>query len=196
MTAAVEDPQLTGLRAPTLLALDLTVATVRPGIRAALAVGHHLSAATRPLTSAMRSRPLVAIARRGRPYRVILRQELDARSAAVLTAVVEQVLRRVDLSALIQRHVDLDRLVAGVDLDAVVARMDLAALAEDVIATLDIPEVIRESTSTVSSEAVREVRMRGIAADDVVSRAVARIGVRRHRTGATLTAPDGVPGTS
>jgi hypothetical protein len=191
VTAAVENPQSTRLRSPSLVALDLTVATVRPAFRAAQAVGQRLPTPPRPLTWALRSRPVVAIARTGRPYRVALLQDVDARLAAVLTSVVEQVLRRVDLAALIERHVDLDRLVAGVDLDAVVARMDLAALAEDVIATLDVPEIIRESTSAVSSEAVREVRMRGIAADDLVSRAVQRFGARRPRAHPSLAAPDG-----
>jgi len=193
VTAA--DRQSTGLRSPSLLALDVTVATVGPAFRAAQAVGRQVPTTTRPLTWVVRSRPLVAIARRGRPYRVALLQDLDARLATVLTTVVEQVLRRVDLTALVERHVDLDRLVAGVDLDAVVARMDLAALAEDVIATLDLPEIIRESTSAVSSEAVREVRMRGIAADDVVSRAVQRFGVRRPRAHTSVATPDGGPGT-
>ena len=171
--SSVEDPLSTGPRSPGLLALDVTVATARPVFRAGLAVGRRLPAATRPLSRAMRSRPVVVLARRGRPYRISLLQELDTRFASVLTGVVEQVLRRVDLSTLIARNVDL------------------AGLAETVIASVDLPEIIRESTSTVSSEAVREVRMRGIAADDVVSRAVERFGIHRQRTHAPLTTPEG-----
>ena len=44
----------------------------------------------------------------------------------------------------------VDELLRRVDLDAVIARLDLAKLAEDVIASVDLPEIIRESTSAVS----------------------------------------------
>ena len=185
----------TGPRSASVLALDITVATVQPAVLAARVVVRRLPAATRPLASTMRRWPLTALARRGLPYRVSLLESLDARVEAVLTAVLDQVLGHVDLAAVIERHLDLDRLVAGVDLDAVVGRMDLAALAESVIATLDVPEIIRESTSAVSSETLREVRMRGIAADDVVSRAIERLRVHRQRTGDDVAAQDGRPGT-
>jgi len=194
-TAAKENRPTPAPAAASMLALDLTVATVRPAVRAGLVVARHLGAATRPLASTVPRRPVEALARRGRPYRVMILQGLDARLDAVLAAVLDGVLRHVDVAAVLERHVDLDRLVAGVDLDAVVARMDLAALAEDVIADLDIAEIIRESMSTVSSETVREVRMRGIAADDLVSRVAARLRVRRPQSDASLTPAPGVAET-
>jgi hypothetical protein len=239
--------------AAIVLALDVTVATARPALRATVVLARHLSSATRPVTSAVLRPPLDALARRGRPFRVVLLQDLagllDALLDVLVPAALEQVLRRVDVAAVLERHVDLDRLVAGVDLDAaagrldvdavarhldvaalldqldltrivrekvdlddlvatvdidavaarldldaVVARLDLSALAEDVIATLDVPEIIRASTSAVSSETMREVRMRGIAADDVVSRAADRLRIRRHRTDTSFPAPPGVSG--
>ena len=94
----------------------------------------------------------------------------------------------VDLDAAVAR-VDLDAAVARVDLDAVVARIDVTGLAEDVIATLDLPEIIRESTGAVSSETVREVRMRGITGDDAVARAVDRLLLRRRAAAAGPTDP-------
>ena len=63
-----------------------------------------------------------------------------------------------------------------------IARIDLAKLAEDIIASVDLPELIRESTGAVSSEAVREVRMRGISGDEAVGRVMERLRTRRRGT--------------
>jgi hypothetical protein len=75
----------------------------------------------------------------------------------------------------------VDELLRRVDLDAVIERLDLAKLAEEVIASVDLPEIIRESTSAVQSEAVREVRMRSISGDEAVGRAMERLRPRRRR---------------
>ncbi len=75
----------------------------------------------------------------------------------------------------------VDELLRRVDLDAVIARLDLAKLADDVIASVDLPEIIRESTSAVQSETVREVRMRSISGDEAVGRAMERLMPRRRR---------------
>ena len=87
-----------------------------------------------------------------------------------------------EIGALLDRMVPAvaDELLRRVDLDAVIARLDMAKLAEDVIASVDLPEIIRESTSAVSSETVREVRMRGISGDEAVGRAMERLRPRRR----------------
>jgi hypothetical protein len=84
---------------------------------------------------------------------------------------VAELLRRIDLTELIIRHVDLDQ---------VVARVDLAALVEDAIAAVDLPELVRESTGSVVSDSVRRVRMSGIAADAAVGRVRGRLWRRPH----------------
>ncbi|TCI97641.1 hypothetical protein [Aeromicrobium sp. IC_218] len=110
---------------------------------------------------------------------------------------LEAVLGRLDLTEVVARHVDLDAVVRGldvdavvarIDLDAVVARIDLAALAGDVIAAVDLPEIIRESSGSLAAETVRSVRMQGISADRAVDRVVDRF--RLHRR----PGPDGLPG--
>jgi hypothetical protein len=101
--------------------------------------------------------------------------------------VVDEILRRVDLTEEIRLYLDLDRLVATVDLDAVIARLDLGGLAEQVIAAVDLPEIIRQSTGAVTSDTVRGVRMRSISGDDALGRAVNRL---RLRHAAPLPAPD------
>jgi uncharacterized protein YjbI with pentapeptide repeats len=120
---------------------------------------------------------------------VLQRVDLDALVTAVLdrvdlTAVVLQrvdldalvtaVLDRVDLTAVVLQRVDLDALV-----NAVIAHVDLIGLAEEVIDGVDLPEIIRESTGSMASDAVRGARLQGIAADEAVGRAVDRLLLRR-----------------
>jgi hypothetical protein len=117
---------------------------------------------------------------------------------------LDAVLDRIDLNALIAQRVDLNLLVRGldlnataarldadavvrtVDLDAILARIDLIGLTEQVINAIDLPEIIRESTGSLTSETVRGARMQGIAADDAISRVVDRIRFRRNREAAAL----------
>jgi hypothetical protein len=106
---------------------------------------------------------LVRLSRRGRRERAAIRERLDH----LLDVMVPRV---------------TDDLVGRLDLDAIVTRLDLARLAQTVIVEVDLPEIIRESTSAVSSGAVREVRMRGISGDDSVGRVVDRLLMRRRRT--------------
>ncbi len=103
---------------------------------------------------------------------------------------IEAVIDRLDLTAIVRERVDLDLVVSGVDLDAVatrldmeaiIERIDLVSLVEEVIAEIDLPEIIRQSTGSMASETVRGVRMQGISADEAVSRAVDRLRLRRHR---------------
>jgi hypothetical protein len=91
-----------------------------------------------------------------------------------LDALVTAVLDRVDLTAVVLQRVDLDALV-----NAVIAHVDLIGLAEEVIDGVDLPEIIRESTGSMASDAVRGARLQGIAADEAVGRAVDRLLLRR-----------------
>jgi hypothetical protein len=56
----------------------------------------------------------------------------------------------------------------------VLDQLDLAGLARDVARDIDLPEIIRVSTGSVAAEAVRDVRVGAIHADDVVSNWVGR----------------------
>ena len=112
---------------------------------------------------------------------------------------IDVILDRLDLTAMVAERVDLNAVVAGVDLNAAVARvdidaiagtvdieaiidrLDLAGIAERVINAIDLPEIIRESTASVASETVRGARMRGIAADEALTRTVDRLLLRRGR---------------
>jgi hypothetical protein len=109
---------------------------------------------------------------------------------AVASVDLDAVVGRLDLDRIVRERVDLDGIVATVDIDAIAARIDIEAvidridlvgLAEDVIAEVDLPEIIRESTGSMASETVRGVRMQGITADEAVGRAVDRFRLVRSR---------------
>ena len=91
---------------------------------------------------------------------------------------IDRIVARIDLDSVVA-GIDVDAIVARLDLDAVIDRMDLAALAREVIDDIDLPQIIRESTGTITSEAVLGIRMQGIQADDGVSRVVDSVLLRR-----------------
>jgi hypothetical protein len=82
----------------------------------------------------------------------------------LVPAVVANLMGRVDLAQLIEDNVDLDR------------------LAMDVVNAVDLPRIIRESSGTVTSEAVRGVRTQSMEADQAIARVVDRV-LHRGRSG-------------
>ncbi|BAV39592.1 hypothetical protein SHTP_0193 [Mycobacterium ulcerans subsp. shinshuense] len=107
-----------------------------------------------------------------------LAQNVDPLRARVLPMagdLVDLVLDQIDLTALVRERLDLDALVAEVDIDAVINRIDLITLADKVIDGVDLPGIIRESTSSVTAEVMTDVRSQGERADDRVARIVDRV---------------------
>ncbi|PTR31066.1 hypothetical protein C8K36_10192 [Rhodococcus sp. OK519] len=95
---------------------------------------------------------------------------------------IERIIDRVDVNA-IAAKVDVDKIAAEVDVDAVIGRVDLVGLSNEVIEGVDLPRIIRESTSSMSTEAVRGARSQGMAADDAVAGFVGRLFSREGREG-------------
>ena len=125
-----------------------------------------------------------AIAARIDVEAIAARLDLDRLAAGLdVAAIVE----RVDLDAAAAR-LDTDRVVARVDLDAIVARLDLVGIAQTVIDAIDLPEIVRESTGALSSDAVRAVRAESRRADDRIAGVFDRL-LRRNPYGN----PDGPP---
>lgn len=60
-------------------------------------------------------------------------------------------------------------------------RIDLARLASEVIDEIDLPAIIRESTSGVASDVVTGARAGAATADEAVARFLSRRRARRHR---------------
>jgi hypothetical protein len=157
-----------------------------------------------------------AVTRRARPWlepvtSACLR-DISRLLDSLVPVVVEQLLRRLDLTDTVVRHVDLTEVVAAVDLEAlasrldvnavvrqldldalihaVLERLDLPRLAEEVIDAVDLPEIIRESTGSMASDTIRGVRMQGIAADEAVRRGRGRLFPRRGRESTGTPDPD------
>lgn len=225
------------------LALGVATATTATALGLARGLGRiarpFVAVALRPPGLSPDHQPaarLEALVRRGAHGRAEL-QDLVARLAdRVVPEVVDQLLRRVDLTTEVRTHLDLDELVASVDLDAaagrldidgvagrldldaviarldltdivaervdldllvstvdvdaiaarldidaVIDRIDLVGLAQEVIAAVDLPEIIRESTGSMASDTVLGVRMQSITGDEALTRAVDRFLPRRGR---------------
>ncbi|HEY0815212.1 MAG TPA: hypothetical protein VGE11_18230 [Pseudonocardia sp.] len=107
---------------------------------------------------------------------IVDRLDLDA---VVARVDLDAIAARIDIEAIVKR-VDPDAVIARVDVDATLARLDLAAIARQVVDDIELPELLRQSTGAVSSEAVREIRDESMLADEAVARFVDRV-LRRRR---------------
>lgn len=110
-----------------------------------------------------------------------------------LVRIVDAVLDRIDLTELVLQRVDLDRIIAAADLDAaadrldvdavasrldvnaVAARLDPEAMADFITEAINLPEIIRTSTGSVASGAVRGARLQGTEAYGQAQRVVGRV---------------------
>jgi hypothetical protein len=160
------------------LALDLVLAVVGAAVGTGVALVRPpakwlvlgSSVVLRPWFVPARWQPATvidAIALRGAAHRVQVAHAVD------------RALARLDLAAIVTRYVDLDEVVGSVDLDAAINRVDLVAVVEEVLAAIDLPAIIRDSTGSITSETVRGARMTGISADDAISRRLERLVRRR-----------------
>lgn len=120
------------------------------------------------------------LGRQAAPAVRVAARTVDESVTAVLRWGAEAAVERLDLTALVRDHVDLDALVATVDVDAVADRLDLLGLAAFIIDGIDLPAIIRESTGGITSDALRGARLRSYGADETVARAIDRV-LLRHR---------------
>ena len=125
---------------------------------------------------------------------VVRAVDLDAVVARIdLDAIVQRIdldaaVGGVDLNAAVE-GVDIDAIAGRLDLDAVIERIDVVAIVEDVIAAIDLPAIIRDSTGSMASETVRSARMTGISVDEAISRSLERHLFRRRRPPTTTDSP-------
>jgi hypothetical protein len=111
------------------------------------------------------------VARRGAQQRARTAEQVGALLDQWTPALVEMVVSRLDLTNLVIRHVDVEDIVASIDIDALVQK---------VLADLDLPAIIRDSSGSLASEAVRGARVTGINVDDAISQAIQRRLFRRR----------------
>ena len=131
-----------------------------------------------PLVGAQLGRGVEALSRRGEDVLAQNLEPLRALITVVAVQIVDRVLAELDLTALVRERVDIDAVVRDVDIDA---RIDLVGLADAVIDGVDLPRIIRDSTTSVTADVMTDVRNQGERADDLVSGLVDRMLGRAGR---------------
>lgn len=101
-----------------------------------------------------------------------------------LGAIVDAAVAQVDITAMVLDRVNLGAVVASaldqMDLtEIVLKRVDLNRVATTVMDEIDLPTILQESTGSMASETIREVRMSSVEADRAVARIVDRFTFRR-----------------
>ena len=98
-----------------------------------------------------------------------------------LNRIVTSALDSLDLTQLVLDRVDVDAIVAAADIDAVIDRVPIIPLADYVIDEIDLPQIIRDSTSGIAGDAMNTIRRQGVGADRLVARLVDRATFRKGR---------------
>jgi hypothetical protein len=116
---------------------------------------------------------------------IVAKVDLDSLLQRVdIDAIVQRVdigalLERVDVQAIIDR-VDIDTIVGRVDLDGLMNRIDIGPLAAGVLEEVDIGEIVRESTGSITGGVVDGGRVGAMRLDDFLARATDRVLFRRR----------------
>ena len=141
-----------------------------------------------------------------RPVLDLVLDQIDLTDLVIHRVDLNRVAEALDLNR-VARGLDVDAVAARLDIDAVINRVDLIGLAEYIVDGIDLPRIIRESTGSVASEGLREVRTRSIEADQALAQFVDRLLLRRRLSGgsrgagaaspesAGLAASNGAPGS-
>jgi hypothetical protein len=152
-------------------------------------MGRRYGVATRPqreLALAMDIALGVLVQARDRAVFIGRPLQLVARPAARLVLRPPLVPRRLQPGTWLRRAADRGATYRGqtrneLDAELLQENVDVVALAEEVIAEIDLPEIIRDSTGAVASETLLGVRMQSISGDDAIARAVDRLRLRLTR---------------
>jgi len=127
-------------------------------------------------------RVATAFRTRGAGVRVDLSGAISTLLDRLVPELLEQVLRRVDLTELVVAHVDLDRVVAHVDLDAAVAGVDIDAVVarvdlDEIAAGLDVDAVARrlDVDAVLDRLDLTELVLRRIDLDALVAAVLAHV---------------------
>lgn len=114
-----------------------------------------------------------------------LLNNLDLTEIVVRRVDIDRVIEKADIEAVVRR-VDLDAVATRLDIDAIIDRVDLVGMARYLMDELEVPEIIRESTGALAAESIEQLRIQGIRADRFVSHLLDRIvrrGIDRKLTG-------------
>jgi hypothetical protein len=99
---------------------------------------------------------------------------------------VEKIIDRVDVEKIIER-VDVDAIVGRVDVQAIMGKVDIAPMAGEIMEVVDIGAIVRQSTGSITGDAIDGGRVTAMRFDGFVDRVVDRILFRRK--GRSLDVP-------
>jgi hypothetical protein len=91
---------------------------------------------------------------------------------------VEKIIDRVDVDKIIER-VDINGIVGRVDMQGIMGKIDIAPMAQEIIAEVDIGAIVRQSTGSITGDAVDGGRVTAMRLDSFVDRVTDRILFRR-----------------
>jgi hypothetical protein len=77
---------------------------------------------------------------------------------------IDAVAARIDIAQLIDR-IDVNEIAERIDIEAVVRRLDLPAIAHEVLDEIEVQDIIRESSGSLTVQTVDALRARGVDAD-------------------------------
>ena len=102
-----------------------------------------------------------------------------------LAEVVRRTLDQIDVTALVLERMDMRRVITStfeqLDMTRLITeQVDLVGVANVIVDGIDLIQIIRDSTGSIASETVNDIRIQGIEADRTVSRFVDRL-LLRHR---------------
>ncbi|MEE4024216.1 hypothetical protein V1Y59_14115 [Gordonia sp. PKS22-38] len=202
--AVVASARIGAAGAGFVLRLPVVGPLGRKGIERLDAEGDRVLAAVPALVDRVRSLVVVVVTAviEELDLTTLVRENVDLNAIAEALD-IEAVLDRVDLDAVIRDRVDLngavalvdldgvaaridiDGIAARIDIDAILGRVDLIGLADEIIEGVDLPDIIREASTSVTADVMTDVRSTSERADDAVAQVVGRI-LRRARE----TTPD------
>jgi len=118
--------------------------------------------------------------------------------AEIIAAIdIDALLDQVDMNAILA-HVDVDALLERIDVDGIVARVDIAAMLDrvdmtsivgEVLDEVDIGGIVRESTGSITGDAVDGARLTAMRLDGFVGRVADKMLLRRTSDRAGLPPP-------
>lgn len=103
-----------------------------------------------------------------------------------IRAVVTAALDELDLTQIVLERVDIDQIVARADIESVIDRVPMIQIADYIIEEIDLPQIIRESTGGIAMDAFTTTRFSAVKSDEILSRIVNGLLLRRRDTEADL----------
>lgn len=106
-----------------------------------------------------------------------------------LRSVVTAALDELDLTTIVLERVDVNQIVARADIDSVIDRVPMLQIADYIIEEIDLPQIIRESTGGMAMDAFTTTRMSAVRTDELVSRIVDALLLRRRQRDLDVQVP-------